>query len=111
MVNIGQFDSSYSDCALNLYIIHHTFFIVRGCSHVVKLPRLSIIIPAYNEEKRLPNTLVKVLSFLQSPDLPLDSLDLEALAVLITFSIRVSGLDDARLHLGAERGLRVRVVL
>jgi glycosyltransferase involved in cell wall biosynthesis len=37
-------------------------------------PYLSVVIPAYNEEKRLPDTLNKVLSFLEAQDYPAEAI-------------------------------------
>jgi glycosyltransferase involved in cell wall biosynthesis len=40
----------------------------KGISHPLSTPFLSIVIPAYNEENRLPKTLDQVLSFLSSQE-------------------------------------------
>jgi len=50
-------------------------------------PFLSIIIPAYNEEKRLPKTLEQVIAFLQSQDYPAEVLVVENGSIDRTFSI------------------------
>jgi dolichyl-phosphate beta-glucosyltransferase len=50
-------------------------------------PFLSIIIPAYNEEKRLPKTLEQVVSFLQSQDYPVEVLVVENGSVDRTYAV------------------------
>jgi dolichyl-phosphate beta-glucosyltransferase len=53
-------------------------------------PYLSIIIPAYNEEHRLPKTLVQVLSFIQVQDYPVEVIIVENGSQDRTFQIAQS---------------------
>lgn len=53
-------------------------------------PFLSIIIPAYNEEKRLPKTLDQVIAFLQSQDYPAEVLVVENGSIDRTFTVAQS---------------------
>jgi dolichyl-phosphate beta-glucosyltransferase len=64
-------------------------------------PFLSIIIPAYNEEKRLPRTLEQVVSFLQSQDYPVEVLVVENGSVDRTFATAKS-FSDAYPHVGCS---------
>jgi len=65
MGNFRCFDCWNCVHPLDLHVVYHFFSIIRGFEIIVTQPRLSIIIPAYNEENRLPNTLEQVFNFIQ----------------------------------------------
>jgi glycosyltransferase involved in cell wall biosynthesis len=65
MGNFRCFDCWNCVHPLDLHVVYHYFSIIRGFEIIVTQPRLSIIIPAYNEENRLPNTLEQVFNFIQ----------------------------------------------
>ncbi len=80
------------------------------------LPFLSIIIPAYNEESRLPKTLEQVFTFLEGEDYPAEVIVVEngssdntfSLAQELTikyFNLRVLHNEEAGKGLAVQRGM------
>lgn len=71
---------------------------------ILKKPYLSLIIPAFNEEQRLPQTLEQVLAFLQAQSYPSEILVVENASQDKTFAV---AREFADLHNSLELPVRV----